>query len=327
MRRSSVSKALIIFYPRARRQDPTSGGGVPARSTPERYGPPSSPAFASAGGPSVRDTTRAKLMARTLTAVNTAPDSENRMHGDEARRYGFAAGLVPGVEVLAYIAHEGVVRWGADWLSGGRLQGRLDAPVYDGELVEVDATEGTDGLEVVVRGSDGGARARATLSALLPGARAEVQAGADPEAFAVRLPPGPADRAPASRELLEPGTVLATQHARFHSARAMAYLDEISETDPAFRIEGLAHPGWLLRFANWALSSTVRLGPWIHVSSDAWLLAAVRDGDQLEVRAVVTDRFEAKGHEFVDLRVLFLVDGRPVALVDHRAIWQPRTRP
>ena len=35
-------------------------------------------------------------MTRTLMAINTAPDSENRMHGDEARRYGFSSGLVPG---------------------------------------------------------------------------------------------------------------------------------------------------------------------------------------------------------------------------------------
>ncbi len=266
-------------------------------------------------------------MGRTLTAVNTAPDSENRMHGEEARRYGFASGLVPGVDVLAYLAHEGVARWGADWLAGGRLRGRLDAPVYDGEQVEVDAVEGPDGLEAVVVGPDGDARARATLSVLGPGPRSEALAQADPEGFAVGVAPEPGERPPASRGALSPGTVLATQYARFHSARAAAYLDEISEPDPVFRVDGVAHPGWLLRFANWALSTSVRLGPWIHVSSDACFLAAVSDGDQLEVRSVVTDRFETKGHEFVDLRALYLVDGLAVALVDHRAIWQPRTRP
>ena len=74
-------------------------------------------------------------MGRALVAVNTAPESENRMHGDEARRYGFASGLVPGVDVLAYLAHEGVARWDAAWLAGGRLNGRLASPVYDGEIV------------------------------------------------------------------------------------------------------------------------------------------------------------------------------------------------
>ncbi len=118
--------------------------------------------------------------------------------------------------------------------------------------------------------------------------------------------------------------MLGTQRASFHADKAVRYLDEISEDHPAFRHVGLAHPGWLLRFANWALSGSVRLGPWIHVASDARFLHPVRDGDTIEVRAVVTDRFERKGHEFVDLTAHYGVGERTVAFVDHRAIWQPR---
>jgi hypothetical protein len=157
--------------------------------------------------------------------------------------------------------------------------------------------------------------------------RDQVQARADVERFAIGVEPDAGDRPAASRHELEPGRVLATQWATFHADRAASYLDEISEPHVAFRSEGLAHPGWLLRFSNWALSRSVRLGPWIHVSSDTWLLEPVRDGDQVEVRAVVTDRFERKGHEFVDLTALYRVGDRPVVLVDHRAIWQPRPAP
>jgi hypothetical protein len=53
-------------------------------------------------------------------------------------------------------------------------------------------------------------------------------------------------------------------------------------------------------------------------------LRPIADGDGLEVRAVVTDRFERKGHEFVELRVRYAVGADVAALVDHRAIWQPR---
>jgi len=265
-------------------------------------------------------------MRRELVAVNTAPDSENTMHGDEAKRYGFTSGLVPGVDVLAYLAHEGVATWGAGWLAGGRIAGRLAAPVYDGETVAVETEPTADGIASRVVGADGSARATATLALLDETTRASLGARTDPAAYALAPVPDPADRPPASSAVLEPGIVLGTQHAAFHADRAPRYLDEISETDPAFRADGAAHPGWLLRFANWALSRTVRLGPWIHVSSDAWLLTAIHDGDELEVRAHVTDRFERKGHEFVDLAVLYLVDGAPVAFVDHRAIWQPRTQ-
>ena len=36
-------------------------------------------------------------------ALNTAPDSDNKIHGDElAKQYGFEGGLVPGVTVVRY---------------------------------------------------------------------------------------------------------------------------------------------------------------------------------------------------------------------------------
>jgi acyl dehydratase len=260
-------------------------------------------------------------MGRSLVAVNTAPDSENEMHGDAAQRYGFAGGLVPGVDVLGYLAHEAVERWGTGWLSGGRLDGRLIAPCYDGETLQVDTTDKSGVVTSRVVGSDGVERAVATLDVVASPADAPA---VDPVSFAVLEPCDPAERPPAARELLEPGTPLATQRVRFDADRAQSYLGEISESHTAFLLDGLAHPGWLLRFANWALSRTVRLGPWIHVSSDAWFLDAVRHGEELEVRAVVTDRFERKGHELVALRVVYLVDERLVGLVDHRAIWQPR---
>ena len=39
-----------------------------------------------------------------VEAFNTAKQSENKMHDDAvARRFGFDGGLVPGVEVLAYM--------------------------------------------------------------------------------------------------------------------------------------------------------------------------------------------------------------------------------
>ena len=266
-------------------------------------------------------------MRRNLIAVNTAPDSENRMHGDEAARYGFASGLVPGVDVLAYLAHAGVERWGAGWLDGGRLDGRLLVPVYDREEVVVEATDDGDGLQVNVTGPDGVVRASATLQRLDrddEDQMEDVQQRLIAHAPDIGILPEPDERPAAARSLLEPGPVLGTRWATFHAAKAASYLDEISEDHDAYRVDGLANPGWLLRFANWALSSSVRLGPWIHVASDAWLLGAVRDGDTIEVRAMVTDRFERKGHELVDLAVVYRVGDRIVAHVDHRAIWQPR---
>lgn len=274
-------------------------------------------------------------MARHLTAVNTAPDSENRMHGDEARAYGFSGGLVPGVDVLAYAVDVALDRWGTEWFRRGRLSGRLKKPVYDGEAIDVPSTTEGDceiasvvgpGEQVVVGvgGQEGECRAEVELSMVDDARRAELLSATHLDAYPVAAMPAPDERPAAAAELLEPGTVLATQRAGFHADKATSYLREISEEHPAFRDERIAHPGWLLRFSNWALSSTVVLGPWIHVSSDLTLFEPVRDGDVLDVRARVTDRDERRGHQFVDLAVAYFVNGTPVAHCDHSAIWQPR---
>src|SRR5690242_4662725 len=105
-------------------------------------------------------------MTRQLVAVNTAPDSENRMHGEEAKAYGFRGGLVPGVDVLAYVVDAGLDAWGDGWLGGGRLRGRLLSPVYDGETIDVVAAAVDDGVGAEVIGPDGAVRASAQLSTI-----------------------------------------------------------------------------------------------------------------------------------------------------------------
>ena len=48
--------------------------------------------------------------------------------------------------------------------------------------------------------------------------------------------------------------------------------------------EGVAHPGWVLRDANYVLSANVRLGPWIHVESVVQHLDVVADGEEVGCR-------------------------------------------
>ena len=62
-------------------------------------------------------------MAYELRAHNTATDSENKIHDDEvARRFGFSGGLVPGVDVYAYLTHLPAETWGSDWLERGTMR-------------------------------------------------------------------------------------------------------------------------------------------------------------------------------------------------------------
>ena len=86
-----------------------------------------------------------------VEAYNTAHNSENKIHDDEvARRYGFSGGLVPGVDVYAYMTHVAVARWGRAWLDRGRAECRFTKPVYEGETAIVTAAERDKGLVITV---------------------------------------------------------------------------------------------------------------------------------------------------------------------------------
>src|SRR6185312_8161354 len=97
----------------------------------------------------------APLKPYIVSAYNTAKESENKMHDDTvARQFGFSGGLVPGVDVFAYMMHPPVRKWGRAFLERGLIEARFVKPVYDGEIAEVTADE-ADGvltLEVQSRG-------------------------------------------------------------------------------------------------------------------------------------------------------------------------------
>jgi acyl dehydratase len=261
-------------------------------------------------------------MTYLVRAKNTSVASDNKIHDDAvARAYGFSGGLVPGVDVYAYLTHGAVEKWGIDWLERGTFAGRFSQPVYDGETVALDTTPATDGVELTLTGEDGGA-VRATATATLPDTSPPAP---DPDDVpTAALPDAPV---PASPTTLAPGTLLGTLRFGFHADKAQPYLDDIRETSPLYREAGVAHPGWLLRSANFVLTANVKLGPWIHVSSETQHHSTADDGDDLSTRAWVIDRFERKGHQFVTLDVLIVAnDVRPVARVRHTAIYQPRQK-
>jgi len=261
-------------------------------------------------------------LSERLQARNTALASENKIHDDEvARAFGFAGGLVPGVDVYAYLTRLPVQQWGEPWLARGTIEARFHKPVYDGEEVEVCGDlDGAGGLALELRNERGDVCA--TGAASLP---ALATPPPDPESLPAAPLPRPDDRPAAAPEAFEIGAVLGSEEFGFHADRAGDYLVEIGETVPIYAREGLAHPGWLLRSANRVLAANVRLGPWIHVESAVRHHATVPGDAQLSTRARVRDCFERKGHRFVVLDVLIVADGHvPVLSAEHIAIYEPR---
>jgi acyl dehydratase len=84
-----------------------------------------------------------------VSAYNTSKLSENKIHDDAvAKRFGFRGGLVPGVDVMAYMMHLPVSKWGRAFLERGLIEARFVKPVYDGETADVTAEE-SDGELVI----------------------------------------------------------------------------------------------------------------------------------------------------------------------------------
>jgi acyl dehydratase len=265
------------------------------------------------------------LPVNTLVAFNTATASENKIHDDEvAGALGFGGGLVPGVDVYAYLCQPAVAHWGRDFLTRGRASTRFDTPTYDGERIEVRSTVDDDGVlraGVHPAGAPADDRPAATLEARLEVA-GELPT---PPEVGTATRADPADRPPASPRSLTPGTVLGTFAFRSGADERAAYLTAVrDEASPVVEL-GVVHPGALLRLANTVLSQTVLLGPWIHVGSEIHNYGPVEIDTEIEVRGVVTANFERKGHRFVDLDVVLVgPDGSTRSWIEHTAIYEPR---
>src|SRR5450432_3749929 len=92
-----------------------------------------------------------RIETYSVSAYNTAKQSENKMHDDTvARRFGFSGGLVPGVDVMAYMMHLPVAKWGRAFLERGLIEARFVKPVYDGEMADVTGEERDGVLSIEV---------------------------------------------------------------------------------------------------------------------------------------------------------------------------------
>lgn len=64
-----------------------------------------------------------ELTPYRVVACNLAKSSENKMHDDTvARQFGFVGGLVPGVDVFAYMSHVPAQVWGRAFIERSTLR-------------------------------------------------------------------------------------------------------------------------------------------------------------------------------------------------------------
>lgn len=256
-------------------------------------------------------------LTRSLIAFNTATASENRIHADDvASRFGFTGGLVPGVDVFAYLSHAPVALWGRDWLGEGRMTARFGKPVYDGDEAVLTASEQADGsldLAIAARGVD-----------CANGAAWRTAVGPAPRPLAEAALPRPEERPPASPESLLAGRALGTLKEIYFADVGLSHLQNTRQEPDLFDGGDIANPAYMLRRANYALAQSVRLGPWIHLESHVRLHGLIRDGELMETRGEVVEAYEKNGHRIVALD--FTVSSRERLAMSgrHWAIYEPR---
>ena len=118
--------------------------------------------------------------------------------------------------------------------------------------------------------------------------------------------------------------MLGTLRETYTRADGLDHIAAVRDDASLYDDGRIANAAWLLRRANYVLADNVKLGPWIHVESDINMHSLLRDGEELEVRAVVSDNVETKGHLMVVLDVQMLSGKRFIMSCRHWAIYEPR---
>lgn len=256
----------------------------------------------------------------SIKAFNAATASENKMHDDTvAKKFGFTGGLVPGVDVFAYMSHAPLAVWGKAFLERGHMDGRFGKPIYDGNMATVTAAERDGGLDIQIESAG---VICGTARAMLPGSAV---AAPSIDSFKATLPPPMDQRPPASEQSYAEGAFLGIRPFSFSAQQQDEYLKSICEADPIYTKEGIIHSGTILRACNWALAQNARMGPWIHVGSTIQQLAPGHVDDEISVRSKVVKNHENKGHKIVEIDALVIVNNKTaIARVHHAAIYEPR---
>lgn len=235
-------------------------------------------------------------------AFNTAPDSENRIHGDElAKEYGFEGGLVPGVTISAYLAHPVIEVWGKDWLERGFANCRITSPLYDNERFQVflDSVDDHHMNTTLIR-SNGVASANAETSITkdlpkAPSLRKDKIVEIDFEA--------PVATKEVWLKLKEEGC----RAFKFYwgGKDPLTYLRDINSLPDLLQPHkgGFSNLCFLLGCSNWVLAGNTYMNPWVHLQTISQNFRPVPHGTSLLTEMDINKVYEKKGHEFVDVNV------------------------
>ena len=250
------------------------------------------------------------------TARNFGTNTENRIHEDGvAAQFGFAGALVPGAAVFGHMVHPLANAFGPDWLVGQHAEVRFLKPAYDGDELTIRHVPAQQ--EQLVQ-----CHARGVLLSEL---RLRAADDVQPEPEIVAAGEAVGERPEIAWHNIDvdvPFPAWTWTPDALANAEAAAQVDDHS----ACYQEGVLHPHVLLSLANRAFTHRYYLPAWMHVGSTIRLMRPLRVGDAIEIRCVPTRKWERKGHEFVDLRIVYLVAGEIATEIVHTSIFKIAAR-
>ena len=190
-----------------------------------------------------------------------------------ARRFGFRGGLVPGVDVYAYLCHPPVGGVGAGLARAGTMRARFRQPVYDGDTVDDHAGDGDGALEL----RDRGGRVCATATRRrCPTTRRRCPTP----------PTGRTSRRPPTRR--PPRPRCSCRAPRSGSRRTASTPTGPASTSPtsarphrSTRPSASPIPAGSCATRTTCCPPTSALGPWIHVESVVQHHGVVEDGEEV----------------------------------------------
>jgi len=235
-------------------------------------------------------------------AFNTAPNSENQIHGEDmAKEFGFKGGLVPGVTVSAYLLHPIIEKWGLDWLEKGWAKCKITSPLYDKENFSVHLNEISDNKILSnLKNSNQVVTANAEASLLedIPDAPKIRN-----DKIAIKNFQGPRASKNVWMKLKKDGC-MAFEYF-WGGKDPLIYLRDQNNLPDLLNPskKGLSNLSFLLGCSNWALASSAYMNPWIHLQTTSQNYQALSLNSSVIAEIQVNEVYEKKGHEFVDVDV------------------------
>ena len=248
-------------------------------------------------------------------------DSANRIQDDDfARRYGFRAGLVPGVSVFAYMSRPLAEHFGRDWLERGSSEVRFVRPVYEGEEIRVSGSirsvekDGTLALDYQAANSQG-AICGIGAAQLPPVALSPEPSPDDYPAGRGRL------HRPISLESLQVGENLVPVTSSFTWNVHWQYCRKsIRDLHPLY--EKILHPGWLINRGSQILAANYDIQAWIDVSCRMQHFHLQEEECAIQTRGRVLDKFERKGDHYIELDLGVFAPSCCLATIRYTAIFR-----